>query len=98
MLDSTDDDPCDFCERKFKDFGLESDCEKCPRHNVSPEDLQAWELYQAINSQFVYDFHGLPLVFEIFDIRCTRQEARELLERLSIIHDLVTKHSKAHGA
>jgi len=54
--------------------------------------MQAWELYGAINSQFVYDFHALPLVFEIFDIHCTRREAKELLKKLSIIHDLTTKN------
>lgn len=60
---------------------------------VSTEDLEIWELYQAINNQFVYDFNALPLVFEIFDIHCTRREARELVKKLSIIHDLVTKNT-----
>ena len=55
------------------------------------------ELYQAINTQFVYDFHALPLVFEIFDIQATRAEAIELLEKLNLIHDLTTKHEKPDG-
>ena len=55
------------------------------------------ELYQAINTQFVYDFHALPLVFEIFNIQVTRAEAMELLEKLNLIHDLTTKHKKPDG-
>ncbi|GAH37797.1 unnamed protein product, partial [marine sediment metagenome] len=65
-----------------------------PLSGISIDDLQAWELYGAINSQFVYDFGGLALVFEIFDIQCTRSEAKELLKKLSIIHDLVTEHGR----
>jgi len=39
----------------------------------------------------VYDFHALPLVFEIEDLHLTRSQARELLTKLAIIHEMVTK-------
>jgi len=44
-----------------------------------------------INTQFVYDFHALPLVFEVANIQCTRNEAFTMLEKLIMIHDIATK-------
>lgn len=83
---------CDLCAERSAGFGNDPPCETCPLPGISTEDVEVWELYQAINSQFVYDFHALPLVFEIHDIHCTRSEAKELLKKLSIIHDLITKN------
>lgn len=94
---SSPEDPCGFCQKKLDDFKIEPGCENCPFNKASDKDLEAWGLYQAINSQFVYDFQALPLVFEVKNIQCTRREAEELLEKLSIIHDLVTKHNKTQS-
>jgi len=42
----------------------------------------------------VYDFHALPLVFEVLDIQVTRAEARSMLEKLIMIHQLITKQER----
>jgi len=57
-------------------------------------NYEAWELYQFINSQFVYDFHALPLVFEILKPRWSRAEAVLMLEKLIIIHAELTKREE----
>ena len=61
---------------------------------LSEENRQAWELYRVISTQFVYDFGALPLVFDVYNVRCTRQEAKELLTKLAIIHDMVRKKAE----
>jgi len=47
-----------------------------------------------INSQFVADFGALPLVFDVFGIKCTRVESRSILEKLILIHRMVTENAK----
>ena len=64
---------------------------------ISEQDQEIWQLYQAINTQFVYDFHALPLVFEIFGIQATRMEAQDMLEKLILIHGIVIKDKKPDG-
>jgi len=56
--------------------------------------VEAWELYHAINTKFVYDFHALPLVFEIHGIQCTRAEAKIMLEKLTMIHQAKAEKRK----
>jgi len=75
----------------WQDFGTEPACETCPIANLSEANNEIWELYQTINTQFVYDFHALPLVFEIYNIQCTRNEAQIMLEKLILIYDIATK-------
>jgi hypothetical protein len=60
--------PCTFCERVENDFSTEPQCEDCPVTQLTEKDLETWELYQAISTDFVYDFGGLELVFELFHI------------------------------
>ena len=76
------------------DFKKEPRCETCPVELISDEDYDIWELYCAINTQFVHDFHALALVFEIHNIQCTRREAKDLLNKLSLIHSWYLKHKK----
>jgi len=58
---------------------------------LTEENDEIWTFYHIINTQFVYDFHALPLVFEIYNIQCTRNEAQIMLEKLIMIHDIATK-------
>ena len=51
-------------------------------------------MYQVINTQFVRDFNALGLVFEIFGMCCTKGEARDLLEKLILIHSTVSQHGQ----
>ena len=88
---------CDFCQKTYDEFGTEADCENCPFLNISEENLEAWNLYCAINNQFTYDFGALPLVFEIYNVECTRSEAKLLLEKLALIHDLIKEKQKQDG-
>jgi len=59
-----------------------------------PENKDVLDLYEKINTHFVYDFKALPLVFEIYGIQCTRGEAKEMLEKLIMIHSFLQKHKK----
>ena len=42
----------------------------------------------------MYDFHALPLVLEIEDLHLSRREARELLEKLAIIHEMTVEKNR----
>lgn len=53
------------------------------------ENRVAVELYQFLNSRFMQDFGAWPLVFEIFKLTFTKEEARLFLLKLFLIHDLV---------
>jgi len=61
---------------------------------LTDEDRRAWDLYTRINNQFVYDFHALPLIFEIEGLSMSRREAKELLEKLAVIHELMIEKAK----
>ena len=86
---------CTHCERVWQDFGTEPACETCPIDLITDANYEIWELYQKfINTQFVYDFQALPLVFEVLNIQCTRHEAFTMLEKLITIHDMVTQKNR----
>ena len=59
-----------------------------------PENQEVLDLYEAINTQFVHDFNALGLVFEIFGISCTRGEARQILDKLILIHSITTQRER----
>ena len=61
------------------------------------ENRLAVELYQFLSSHFVQDFGAWPLVFEIFKLSLTKEEARLLLLKLIIIHDLVKGYASRVG-
>ncbi|MBW2674237.1 MAG: hypothetical protein JRD89_12625 [Deltaproteobacteria bacterium] len=54
-----------------------------------PINQDLLDLYNAINTAFVKDFSALSLVFEVYGIRCTQAEAKEVLYKLSKIHQLI---------
>lgn len=65
---------------------------------LSPENWDIWRLYQTINTQFVYDFHALPLVFNVWALKMTHEEAKMLLDKLTMIHGILSqKKEKQHG-
>ena len=72
----------------------ESRDEGCPIANLTEDNDEIWTLYHIINTQFVYDFQALPLVFEIYNIQCTRNEAQIMLEKLIMIHALITEKNR----
>jgi len=82
---------CEQCDKILAAEGIEPDCENCDLPVLSEANQEAWELYQTINSQFVYDFHALPLVFDVYGVRCTREEAKVLLEKLILIHGMISE-------
>ena len=80
---------CDRCTEILDVDGIEPDCDNCNLPDLLPENNEAWELYRTLNTQFVHDFHAQPLVFEIFGVQCTRAEAKGLLEKLILIHQMM---------
>lgn len=67
------------------------DCENCAVPRLWESNVEAWTFYLQIANQFVYDFHALPLVFELYQPRMTLPEARLLYEKLVILHSELTK-------
>jgi len=65
------------------------------------ENHEAWAYYtRYINTQFVYDFQALPLVFNVLQLEMTRREALILLEKLILIHKTIhdfNKEKQANG-
>lgn len=59
-----------------------------------PANRELLDLYQAINTAFVRDFGALPLVFETYGISCTREEAKDMLQKLIEIHEIITDHGR----
>ena len=80
---------CDRCDELYEVDGIEPDCENCDIPMLQPENRDLLTLYRTINTAFVKDFSALALVFEVHNIACTRDYAREMLERLILIHPLV---------
>ena len=85
---------CARCQEILDTDGIEPDCENCDLPPLLPANRELVELYQTINTAFVRDFSALGLVFEIFGISCTREEAKEMLEKLIIVHGVITDHGR----
>jgi len=54
---------------------------------------EAWEIYtQYLNNRFVADYPGAFLmVFEVLGLKKSRQKALELIQKLILIHSIVTE-------
>ena len=85
---------CQLCERLGNASGVKPDCENCHNPILLAENKDAWDLYQVINTRFVYDFHALPLVFEVHNIKCTRAKAKTMLQKLIMIHQIKSEKKK----
>ena len=48
---------CERCNEVLEVDGIEPDCGDCDLPVLSPGNRDVWELYETINTQFVYDFH-----------------------------------------
>lgn len=83
---------CARCDEILETDGIEPDCENCDIPVLRPANAGIIELYQLINTQFVYDFHAIALVFEVFHPQCSRAEAREMLEKLISIHGITKEY------
>lgn len=60
------------------------------RARLTDRHLLAFEVYGAVASRIVQDLHLVPLMFEIFNLRMTRTEARDFVGLLDLIH--ATRH------
>lgn len=56
------------------------------RDGLTLGDLEALSLYEALRYQVVQDLRLVPLVFDVFGLTMTRDDARLLLARLDVIH------------
>lgn len=54
---------------------------------------EAWEIYtQYLNNRFIADYPGAFLmIFEIMGLKKSRMEALELIQKLILIHAIVTE-------
>ena len=86
---------CDRCNEILEVDGIEPDCGNCDLPALFPDNRDAWDIYQMLNTQFVHDFHAQLLVFEAFGIQCTRAEAKNLLEKLILIHKIRADYGRA---
>ena len=55
------------------------------------KNIEVWRLYQTINTQFVYDFQAIQLVFNVYAFRLTQEEAKDMLDKLILIHGILTQ-------
>lgn len=85
---------CEQCEENYKNDGIEPDCENCGLPVLSPENREILELYETINTEFVRDFNALEMVIEIHGIARTREDAKDLLKRLILIHWIRKDHER----
>lgn len=74
--------------------GIDINCEQCHIPSLSEDNTKIWEIFQAINNRFVVDFNAIGLVFEIYNISCTQNEAKHLLKSLVDIYDLFLEYRK----
>lgn len=88
-------DRCSLCDKQFEDGHIaEQDCGTCDKDNpLWPENYLVVELYARINTQFVYDFKAIELIFQTFlhGIKFSKTEAIELIDKLILIHSIVHK-------
>ena len=80
---------CEICADKAEIDNIIPDCDKCPVPKLSNNNRFIFDLYQILNSSFVKDFNALELVFNVFNIKCSQEEALLMLTKLIKIHDLI---------
>ena len=67
------------------------DCElKCAQANLWPENAEAWAIFVSVARRFVADVHLGAYVLERQLADYTTDDALDILERLSLIYDLVS--------
>lgn len=57
----------------------------------------AWEVYELLNSQFVYDFHLAPFILQTCGIEYHPVEWALLFKKLTCIHGLIKQHKEDNG-
>ena len=85
---------CEDCLDINAGMGEEPECDSCPNPVLLPTNYEAWQCYSLIANQFVYDFHAVQLVFDILNLKLTREQAILLLEKLIIIHRVMNVHEE----
>ncbi len=55
--------------------------------------MEAEQVYELINSGFVYDFHLAPFILTLMGEK-TREEWFMLMKKLSLIHSIISQHKK----
>jgi hypothetical protein len=68
-------------------------CETCNNPVLRVENYEAWWLYtEFINTKFCVDYPGaIMLIFDILGLKKTREAAIAMLEKLILIHAVVSK-------
>lgn len=82
---------CEKCIEFKESLDIEPDCERCKNPPLWKCNRECFSLYNLIASRFVYDFHAINLVFDIFSMEMSKDEAVLLLEKLIIIHREMSK-------
>lgn len=85
---------CGECEETQDIDGLAPECQTCPLNELTPGNSLAFDLYRLLRSRFVADTGAWPLVFDVLGIELTRNDARRLLDRLILIHDILSRREQ----
>lgn len=66
------------------------------QQRLGPDDRAALQLYQDLRRPVVRDLGLTPMVFDVARVRCSRTDARGLLDKLDLVHEELTpKRAKA---
>lgn len=77
---------CEQCRINKENDGIEPSCATCRYQPLLPENLEAISLYENLQRDVVKELDLRDLVFEIWNISGSRDEASMLLEKIDIIH------------
>jgi hypothetical protein len=82
---------CEKCLEIKESLDIEPQCETCKNPYLWRVNREVFQIYNLIASRFVYDFHAINLVFDIYCMKLSKDEAVLLLEKLIIIHREMSK-------
>ena len=84
---------CESCKvlEEEEEGAWQPDCEKCRLPSLLPANRDAVRLYSLLTSGFVRDTGTWELVMSAYRPRLTRGELQGLIEKMIIIHDILTE-------
>ena len=91
---------CENCRKieEEEEGAWEPDCAKCNLPSLYPGNCEAVRLYSLLTSGFVRDTGTWELVMTAYKPRLTRIELRELIDKMIIIHDVMTESRETNAA
>lgn len=91
---------CRQCSENME-AGADPPCRggECPIPRICWGNQVAYEIYEACNSQFVYDFHLADSIIAACatELSYTLDDYLQLCARLTAIHEVIKTHGKESG-